>query len=689
MSKMSDDQIKAITDQEIKHSLGYTSGELAKNRLKALQYYYHKPEGDLAASPIPGRSAVVSTDVLDTVEWMLPALMQMFVKGDKVVEFKAKTEQYEQWEQHLEEYIGKHVFFVQNDGFLILQTWFKDALLGKNGIIKVWWDKAEEESREDYQGLDDIELSMLLQDDHIEPIEHSEYVDEITGMRLHNIAVKRKVTKGFCRIENVPPEEFLISRRAKTCKESPFTAHRFERTIGELKEAGYKNVDNLSSDDSEALFSQERVTRKLQNDEMPYIGSNQNQTSDPSSRVVWVTECYMKIDADGDGIPEWRKITRAGNQILENTECDGSPFISICPVTIPHQFFGLSAADLAMEAQRTKTSIMRASLDNLYLQVNGRTWALTGAVNMDDLLTNRPGGIVRVERPDAVGMLQQGQGDLGSALQMLDYVDQAKETRTGFTRNTQGANPDALNQTATGMSIITNRADMRLELVGRNFAQGVKDLFLMVLELVSKYQDKPERIKATGGWIDIDPREWANQYHLQVNVGLGTGNKQEIIQSLQLLGSAMQQAAAAGVVKPNNVYNAGVKLCEALDLGTGEKYFTDPATQPPPQPKPDPAIMQAQAAIEISKQQLQLDAQKTAAKIQQDQQKLEAEIAMKREDLAAKIGIAREELNHKIIMRAANVGQLAQSGIEGQASSGIAGQPAYSGGVPVNGAGLL
>lgn len=683
MPQMSDDQLKAITDQEIKASLGYSSGELAKNRLKALQYYYHKAEGDLAAPAIPGRSSVVSTDVLDTVEWMLPALMQMFVKGDKVVEFKAKTEKFEPWEKHAEEYIGKHVFYVQNDGFLVLQTWFKDALLAKNGVIKVWWDKADEEAREDYQGLSDVELAMLLQDEHLEPIEHTERLDDATGMKVHDIAVKRVVTKGFCRIENVPPEEFLISRRAKGTKESQFTAHRFERTIGELKEAGYKNIDNLSSDDSEALFSQERVTRKVQNDEMSYLGSNQNQTSDPSSRVVWVTECYMKVDADGDGIPEWRKITRAGNQILENVECDGSPFISICPIPIPHQFFGLSEADLAMEAQRTKTSLLRAMLDNLYLQVNGRTWALEDEVNLDDLLTNRPGGVVRVKRPDAVGMLQTGNGDLGSAMQFMDYMDQVKETRTGFTRNSQGANPDALNQTATGMNIITNRADLRLELVGRNFAQGVKELFIKVLELVSKYQDKAERIKATGGWIDIDPREWHNQFHLTVNVGLGTGNKEEQIQALQMLGSAMQQAAAAGIVKPNNVYNAGCKLVEALDFGDSDKYFTDPAKMPPQQPKPDPALLQVEAAIKIEDQKFKLAQYKEMMKLQMDFLKLQADMGMKREELAAKVGIMTEELNHKVIQASTN-GRTAAipDGVTGGASQNPIGTPALQRSIP-------
>lgn len=686
MAKMTEDKLKALTDQEIKQSLGYGSGELTKNRQKALEYYYAKPIGDLAPPSIDGRSAVVDTSVMDTVEWMLPSLLKIFAGGDKVVEFQAKSEEFEEQEDHITEYIGRHVFYVQNSGFQILHTWFKDALLAKNGIVKVWWDKTTDEAREDYAGLDDIELGMLLQDKHVEPIEHSASVDPLTGQQLHDISVKRVVDKGYCCIENVPPEEFLISRRAKNCEDSPFVAHRFERTIGELKEAGYENVDNISSDENDGAFGSERVSRKMQNDESPYLGGRGSQENgDPASRVVWVTECYLKVDYDGDGIQEWRKVVRAGNQILENVECDGQPFISLTPIPIPHQFFGLSIADLSMEAQRTKTSLMRALIDNLYLTVNGRTWALEGQVNLDDLLTSRPGGIVRVKSPGAVGPMQAGGGDLTSAMSMLDYVDTQRGNRTGFTAETQGGNMNAVNHTATGMNIVTNRADMRIELIARNFAEnGVKSLFIKILELVSKYQDKAERIKATGGWIDMDPREWKNQFHLSVNVGLGTGNKDQIIQNLTALGTAMTQAAAAGVVKPDNVYKAGVKLAETLGFSNPEQYFTDPATQPPPEEKPDPQIETAHAMMEIERQ-------KTEAKIKQDQQKLEADIQMKREELAAKYGLMTEEINHKVILaqQANNNGLYTRANLPQTAGGGIGQQPAVSGGFQTPGQPLL
>jgi hypothetical protein len=280
--------------------------------------------------------------------------------------------------------------------------------------------------------------------------------------------------------------------------------------------------------------------------------------------------------------------------------------------------------------------------------------------------------------------MQAGGGDLTSAMSMLDYVDTQRGNRTGFTAETQGGKANAINHTATGMNIVTNRADMRIELIARNFAEnGVKSLFIKILELVSKYQDKAERIKATGGWIDMDPREWKNQFHLNVNVGLGTGNKDQIIQNLTALGAAMGQAAAAGVVKPDNVYKAGVKLAETLGFSNPEQYFTDPATQPPPEPKPDPQIETAKAMMEIERL-------KAEAKITQDQQKLEADIQMKREELAAKYGLMTEEINHKVILgQQANNNGLYARAIPQATGGGVGQQPAIPGSVQAPGQPLL
>ena len=403
MAQMSEDQLRAITDGEMRQAVGFWSGKLANQRTKAMAYYYGEAKFDLAPPEVDGRSSVVSPDVRNTIESMLPQLMVKFVGGDTVVEFEPQKPGDEQQAEQATDYIN-HLFYVRNPGERIAYNWMKDALLSKNGIVKVWWDDRREESREEYVGLNDIELAQLMDDEEIEITEQKTYPDEEDAEQrqkaieqlsqqlmqaeqaaqqnpqaaqavqqiqaqiqnilsqpekmLFDVVCKRSKDAGRVKVENVPPEEFLISRKAKSIADAPFVGHRVSRTVSELKSMGYKNVDMISSDDSVATWNMERIERLQWDDEQSYINQDSINTMDESQRIVWVTECYIRCDWDGDGIAELRKVVRAGNQILENEPCDVAPFVSITPVPLPHKFFGLSVADLAMEGQKVNTALL-------------------------------------------------------------------------------------------------------------------------------------------------------------------------------------------------------------------------------------------------------------------------------------------------------------------------------------------
>jgi hypothetical protein len=441
---------------------------------------------------------------------------------------------------------------------------------------------------------------------------------------LHDVAIKRTEKKGKVTIDAVPPEEFGISKRSKHITDG-FSYHRVERTIGELKARGYKNVDDITSDDQGANSNAEAVERKSFDDENAFSNTH-DESTDKSARLVWITECYMPVDYDGDGIPEWRKIVRAGNQILENVECDGPPFVAITPIPLPHRFFGLSIADLAMESQRIKTSLLRSVMDNLYMGVNGRYFAVENQVNLDDLLTSRPGGIVRVKNPNAVGRLDSGMSDPAGAYQMLEYVELMRENRTGYMRNSQGAdNPNVLNKTATGATIQSNRADGRIDLIARVFAEtGVKDLFLLILKLVSENQDKAAVMRLNNEWVDIDPSGWKTQFDFTVNVGLGTGNKDQQVQHLMGLMQVQKEALQIGVSTPANIYNSAAKLSENMGFKNADAFFTDPSKQPPKPPPPHPDAMKIEAEQKTAMAQIQAT---HAAKMAEVQAGVEAEHA--------------------------------------------------------------
>jgi hypothetical protein len=687
-SPLTDDQLKALAMQELRGAVGYFGGKLADQRRKAEIYYLGEAKDDLAPPEIDGRSSVVSTDVRNTIESMLPQLMGKFVGGDQVVEFEPATKDDEQKAQQCTDYLN-YLFLKKNNGHKVCYSWFKDALLQKNGIIKVWWDTRTEEKREEYKGLTLVELTEILEDPEVEPIEQTKYPDEEDAKHreeavqhltqqlqqamqaaqqppqgpqgmpqqgnpqamqavqhiqqqlaqiesqppamLYDVSFKRSKKGGKLAIENVPPEEFLISREAKSIATARMTGHRVPRTLSELRSMGYpaSKIDMIGSDDAAASLNAERLERLGYDDEFASLGVQDNP-GDDSQRVVWLNELYLRCDYDGDGISELRKVCIAGNQLLDNEEVDISPFISITPVPMPHKFFGLSIADLSMESQKTKTQMLRSQLDNLYLEVNGRYFAVDGQVNLDDLLTSRPGSVVRMKQPGMAGRLDQGKGNIGEVSNLMEYMEMDLEQRTGWTRYSQGNDSKALNQTATGVQIITNKGDMRVDLIARNFGEGFRELFEMMLKLTAQHQDKKVQIRVAGQWVDMDPREWRNQFDVNINIGLGIGSKEEQVQKLMALSQQQAHVMAIGVASPKNVYNMMTDIAQKMGEKNPDKYFNDPEKNPPPQKGPPPEVqakqMELQGQMQMAQQKAQSDAQSQQAQLAAQAQAKQAEI---------------------------------------------------------------
>ena len=709
---LSEEELKALVLTEMRQSLGYSSSRLSQARQKAEYYYLGMAVGDLAPPEVEGRSSVVSTDVRDTIESMLPQLMLTFCGGDSIVEFEAQNPDDETKASAATEYVN-YLVFKKNNGHKIAYVWMKDALLQKNGIVKVWWDTRFEEMKEEYKGLSQVELAQILDDPEIDVIAQQAYPDEEDAKQrqqavkqlnaqlqqaspaaqqgdqqatqavqqlqgqlqqiqvqppqmLYDITCKRVKTGGKIQIDNVPPEEFLIARNARDIQTARFVGHRVQRSVSELKSMGYKNVDNISGEDQSQALNLERIQRLSWNDENAYL-SDEITNADESQRKIWITEAYVRCDFDGDGISELRKVTVAGNELLDNEEVDFIPFVDITPVPLPHTFFGLSIADLAMESQKTKTSILRSQLDNLYLNVNGRYFAVEGQVNLDDLLTSRPGGVVRIKQPGAVGRLDQAQGNSGEAMGLLDYIQQDLENRTGWTRYSQGNDGDGLNQTAQGMNIITNKADMRLDLISRNFAEGFTALFKLVLKLICQHQDKKAQVKLSNGWTDIDPREWHNQFDVSINVGIGLGNKDQKVNHLMALLAQQEKVYPLGLTNPQGIYQASSELARLLGFKSADKFFSDPSKAAPPPQAPDPMQMQMQAEqqktqmqIEASKEKHMMDMQMRERELQQEAMLRERELQLETQKQQVQAQNDMQERQHKAQLDA----QLAQQRME-------------------------
>ena len=631
---LDDYKISGILGDHIKNSYGYYDSELTDSRRKANEYYF----GEGFGNEVEGRSQVVSTDVADTIESILPPLLRIFTSSDNIVRVEPVSEEDVKIAEQATDYLN-HIFNKDNDGFTTLYTMFKDALLMKNGIVKVYWDDSEKVERETYHKLSEDEFTMLIDEDGVEVKEHTEYPDDtfvkemkkqkdnlaqakdslqadlmrdelnkIPTPMLHDVVISRTQKFGRVKMEPIPPEEFLIERQAKSLKDANFVGHKVPTTRSTLIEMGfdYDTVYSLPTESKERYNSERTVRyRNIDDDYDRNVG-------DASTEEVIVYESYIKLDMNGDGVSELRKITSAGDggyTILDNVAVDSHPFCSITPIIVPHRFYGRSVSELVEDIQLIKSTVMRQVLDNMYLTNNNRVAVMDGQVNLDDLLTNRPGGIVRTKgAPSQVMMPLQNQTLTNQAFPLLEYLDTIKEERSGITKYNQGMDTDTLNKTASGINTILSQSQMRLELIARVFAEtGVKDIFKKMFELVVKYQDKERIIKVNSSFIPMNPMEWRDRCNVSIHVGLGTGSRDQQLSILnailgrQLEAIKLQGSAQGPVVNLNNIYNTLSRIIENAGLKDVDSYFTNPELgmqQMPPKQPPQPSEFEKVSQIQ-------------------------------------------------------------------------------------------
>ena len=629
-SKLTDDELISRVNSEIADSIGYND-TVSDQREKAMEYYYGLPLGN----EVDGRSQYVDSSVMDTIEWIKPSLMRVFAGGEEMVKFNPVGPEDVEAAQQATDYVN-YIFTKDNPGWEILYTWFTDALLQKNGIVKCWWDEYEDWNREEYNGLDEQEFNAIIVSPSVDVVEHTPYQDDY-GMK-HDVVLSRKSYVGKVRIENVPPEEFLISREAKSIEDARFTCHRVLKTLSELR-IMYPDEDldpqDLGSGEDMHSYDEERLARFQFDDSrgLPWSDGNMN-SEDDSLQTYWLHESFMKMDYDNDGIAELRKVCSVGQKVLANEPIDRIPFVSLTPIKIPHKFFGMSIADLVMPIQEIKSVLMRNLMDNMYNQNFGRYAVLEGQANLDDLLTQRPGGVVRVKSPNAIMPLATPQLEQ-SSFSMLDYLDNLRESRSGVNKYSQGLNDNALTShtTATAVSATMTAAQSRVELIARCFAEtGVKELMKTIYELVLKNQDHERVIMLRNKWVPVRPDMWKDQYDCTVSVGIGNGNRDQQLMHLTTMLSFAGDAMRGGlkIVNEKNMYNMGAALVKNMGFQNVDDFLTDPESVPS---EPDPREQMAQAELQLKQKEIEIK----AAHIQVEQMKIQQKAAEAQVDAQLKV----------------------------------------------------
>lgn len=476
-----------------------------------------------------------------------------------------------------------------------------------------------------------------------------------------NVTAKRKEKQHNIVVEGVPPEEVWFSKDSRDIEKLRCVGQNTERTVSDLISMGYDRdkVAEIPTGDDEGDTYGEKQERESYDGSFTISGDT--DTPDPSQRIVTLQLVYIRVDADGDGIAEYRRIVKAGTVIFENEIVDDHEFALCCPNLMPYKLIGLSMWDLTEDIQRIKTAVTRQYLDNLYLANNPQKIVVAGQVNLDDLLNPRPGGIIRADNPDAVRELTTT--DIGPNAQAgINYFDSVRDNRTGIKQFSQGLVGEELSKSqigSEGVATLQDQADQRLELIARVIAETfISRIYRLLLKNATQYQDREAQIKVNGNWMAVDPRAWKNNYSMSVSIGIGTSSKAKQIQNAMMLLQIQQQAAQYDLVQPQNAYSSLEDLLAAMGKKDVGRYFTAPGEGPQQQDKPDPALlkiqadsqakqaeMQQQGQLQQQKQQGDVEVERMKQQFQAQQSQQETQLEAQRNQLQSQsdLALAREK----------------------------------------------
>jgi len=673
---MDKQDIENIVADAIDNAVDFVESEIAPDRIKAQRYF----DGESDIGYEEGRSKVVSTKVRDTVRNIKPSLMRIFMSKDKAVEFVPKKPQDVPLAEQATQFINWS--FMESGGYRLLHDAFHDALVRKNGILKVYWDDGYQGEIFSYDNLTDEEFAIIANEPEIEILEHSEEVYVETnemGMEYerkeHELKIMRKADDSKVCIKSVPSEEFFIDRNATCLEDAYIVAHRTEERVGDLVAMGY-DFDEVSELDG--------ISSGSSNDDMEiyerkgYYEDQQDESEkDPSMKLVMITEAYMRMDVEGTGVPMLYRIVCGGtkHKVLDYEVWDEVPFAVFEVDPEPHAFYGRSIADILIEDQDAATSMLRGILDNVALTNNPRLEVMDDMVNMDDVLNNEIGAVVRSRQIGSVQPLAVP-FVAGSTLPALQYLDMLSESKSGVSRASLGLDPDTLqNTSATAAKLAQQGGQGQIEVIARNLAEsGMKRLFKLMLRLFVKNSPEEQMMRINGQFVPVDPRVWNTSMDVSVNVGLGTGQedvKMSVLSSLlQIqLGLFQQGGFQNGIASLTNIRNTLAEMLDMSGFHNAEKFVQpmnpqieqqlmqmqiqqqqQAAQQAAQQGNPAQAMIQAeqiraQAKMQVDSAKIQAQQQTELAKLDAQQQAKVAELQMKQQHemqkLQKELGIAR------------------------------------------------
>ena len=523
------------------------------------------------------QSDFVSYDFWSLVQWAIPSVMNSFFGSDDAVVIVGRNEEDVPRAEILKDLVNFQVM-TQNKGFLVLWDWFSDAFQYNLGAVKVYWKRIEDWDKEqlEYVGLDQL---LMLQSDQWCKIEFVEGPD-IYGMykvvyRIGRLKENRPV------IEPVRVTDLRWSPEAQSIEDANFVAHRKAvsadhlRRMAQAGEYDVNAVERAIKEENSGGIIYGTFETEL-NDEL-----NQMRPEEDAARNLYeLYECYVRLDINGDGLLEDALITVVGDEILRVSENPYKrvPIFTLSPVRDPFRVLApLSLSEIVGEVQTIKTALMRQLLVNIVNQNNIRWFIDESRFDIKDVMENRqyirtkgnPGGIV----------YPFPQANVGSwTMPMFEYLEGALEQWTGRTRYNQGTDSKSLNKTATGISLLQQASEQRMDYIVRVFAEtGVGSMMRFLVELNQRYIDQPQVIRLKNQMLQISPDDLSGEFDIDVNTEAGIGKKRQTVENLQYyMTQIAPYAMQIGASTPGEWAKAAQKLLRESGIRDPQNYVLDP-----------------------------------------------------------------------------------------------------------------
>lgn len=640
---MPDDELLSLLKQEEADATSFYDSEFALSQAEAMKRYNGEKYGD----EVEGRSSVVTHDVEDTINWIMPHLMRTFLSSDELVSVESEIDddalQYDT--RCVGEYLT-HVFFKDNRGEVVLHDFTFDGLLQRVGCIKATWTDPAPKPPQIIEGVGVEQLIKYEQDPEYE-ILGTATEDQQTYM----IEVRHKPRMGRVVIENVPPEEVAWSKRARSAATADYIRRKREVFVAEIM-AQYPEARaeleapdkawNSAGNDIDAATDARRSARHGES------SVDDRKSSDHwRRRKAYLIEEDVRVDYDGDGIVELRHIKRLGDVILENEIVERSELFFWSPIRIPHKLAGRSVADTMMDFQKIRTVLTRRALDSLaqsLTQQKAVNTSLVDPADIDGILDNDIGHVVKCKGDVRASLMPIETPDIsGSALTWLEYTDQKQEQASGATRHNQGVDPKALTKTASGLDMLQSAGMTRIEMYARWLGEALEEIFEHILSLVCRHQDQARIIKIKGKPVSIDPRLWSDEMSVTVHVGLGGETRERKLFNLNMIAGKQEQILLnAGETNPvvswSEYRTTLQRMVETMGFKNATAFWKEvPEGYQPPEPGKDPKTAEVEGKLQLEQAKAAQTQQLATQKLAADQQLKQAEFAHKQQIAEAEI----------------------------------------------------